>query len=106
MKRKRHVVHRCKCEACRQHPRGAVAQEHRAINRVLAGLDERARRQCAGLLARQYGRGGISAIQEITGLSRTTIRLGQHETPAPVSADRVRRSGGGRQPVEKNSRVS
>jgi len=83
-----------------------MAQEHRAINRVLAGLDERSRRQCAGLLARQYGRGGIAALHEITGLSCTTIRLGRHEAPARLPAGRVRRPGGGRPPVEKNNRAS
>jgi hypothetical protein len=83
-----------------------MAQEHRAINRVLAGLDERSRRLCAGLLAKQRGRGGAQAIHEITGLSRTTIRRGQREVGELNRGDRIRRPGGGRQRVEKRVSVS
>jgi hypothetical protein len=99
-------MHRCECEACERHPAGSVAKEHRAINRVLAGLDEKSRRQCAGLLARQRGRGGIQAIHEISGLSRTTIRKGQREIRLRKRPGQIRMPGGGRPRVEKNSLVS
>ena len=53
---------------------------HRAINRVMAELDERGRRLFAGILARQHGHGGIQQVAEITGLNRMTIRRGLRES--------------------------
>ena len=66
-------------------------------------LDERSRRLFAGLLARQLGRGGITRVHEITGLSRVTIRRGLNECEngQPVDGDRIRRAGGGRIAIEK-----
>ena len=49
------IVHQCVCETCQQHPYSAMAKEHQAINRVLAGLDEKNRRRFVGLLALQLG---------------------------------------------------
>ncbi|MCL5996800.1 MAG: hypothetical protein M1546_12200 [Chloroflexi bacterium] len=106
MKKKRRAVHRCECKECQRHPYGVLAKEHRAINRVLAGLDEKSRRQCAGVLALQRGRGGVQAVHEISGLSRTTIRRGEREIRGLKRTDRIRAPGGGRQPVEKNNRTS
>ena len=80
-------IHSCQCQACREHRYSRVAQEHRAINRVLAGLDEKSRRRFAGLLALRRGRGGVQRVHEITGLSRTTIGVGQAELRR---TDRVR----------------
>src|SRR5438067_1555941 len=96
-------IYRCACSVCRTQPQSAVAREHTAINRLLATLDEKARRQVAGLLALQQGRGGITRLAAITGLSRNTIRRGQQEiqTPAPDLTGRLRRSGGGRKRLEK-----
>jgi len=53
-----------------------MAKEHQAINRVVAGLDEKNRRRFVGVLALQWGRGGIARLIEITGLSRNTICRG------------------------------
>ncbi len=103
MNKTRRRIHRCECPQCQQHPYSRLAQIHRAINRVLASLDERRRRQCAGLLARQYGRGGIAKLHVISGLSCPTIRRGQHELGTAKRTDPVRAPGGGRWPVEKNS---
>ena len=69
------VVHKCTCDTCRNHPCCAVAKEHRAINRVLVTLDERNRRRFAGVLALQWGRGGIQRLNKITGLSRIDTPL-------------------------------
>ena len=59
-------------------------------------LNERQRRVVAASEAAAIGRGGVSIVAEITGMSRQTIydglrELDDHEQPA-----RVRRSGGGR----------
>jgi hypothetical protein len=82
-----------------------VAQEHQAINRVLATLDEKSRRRLAGLLALQWGRGSITLLNQVTGLSRPTIRRGREEVSraeAPGLQGRVRLAGAGRPAVEKN----
>jgi len=101
--------HVCTCEMCRQHPYSTVAEHHRAINRVLATLDEKNRRRFVGLLALQWGRGGIQRLIEITGLSRNTIVRGRMDLRRPRRAPttaRVRQAGAGRKRVEKNSRGS
>ncbi len=65
-------------------------------------MNERARRLWAAAEAREWGWGGVSAVANATGLSRTTITAGLRElhadTPANESKSpaRVRRTGGGR----------
>lgn len=106
-KRQRASLHACTCETCRHHPYSAVAKEHRAINRVLATLNEGNRRRFVGLLAIQGHQGNIQRLIEITGLSRNTIRRGQAEIQYPRRAPRrgrLRQAGGGRKRVEKNTR--
>ena len=101
-------LHKCVCQTCQQHPYSAVAKEHQAINRVVAGLDEKNRRRFVGLLALQWGRGGIAQLIEITGISRNTIRLGRAEVRRAdrTTVGRIRRTGAGRPAIEKNSRGS
>ncbi len=103
---KKHSVHQCACDICRAQPRSIVADEHRAINRVLASLDEKNRRRFAGLLALQWGHGGITRVSEVTGLSRPTIRRGRTEVQQAepeLERGRVRKAGAGRHAVEKNT---
>jgi hypothetical protein len=86
-----------------------VAEHHRAINRVLATLDEKNRRRFVGLLALQWGWGGVQRLIEITGLSRNTIVRGRTELQPPrraLTTARIRQAGAGRKRVEKNSRGS
>jgi hypothetical protein len=94
----------CRCRFCRREPQGEAAQEHRAINRVMATLDELGRRLFAGLLAGQAGHGGVVRLSRITGMSRTTIRRGWLEIrkAAPELRRGVRRPGAGRKRAEKN----
>ena len=102
------VVHSCECPACRQHPHGSVAREHRALNRLVATADERTRRLLVGFLARQHGRGGIALLARVTGLDPNTIARGQRElrrAPQPAT-DRIRRPGAGRPRAEKKVRPS
>ena len=100
--------HRCGCPDCLQHPRGATAGTHRAINRLLATLDERRRRLFVAFLAREQGRGSIRQLARVTGLSRNTIRKGLREWQQPtlIPGGRIRRPGGGRKPVEKRGSAS
>ncbi|OGR12296.1 MAG: hypothetical protein A2341_20985 [Deltaproteobacteria bacterium RIFOXYB12_FULL_58_9] len=93
----------CRCEVCKEHPRSVEATEHRKLNRVLSGLDEKQARRVLGLLADNAGHGGIAHLSRVTGVSRTTILKGQRELVGsdPVPEGRVRRPGGGRKALEK-----
>jgi DDE family transposase len=66
-------------------------------------LDERARRRFAAAEALAAGRGGVTAVAQITGMARSTIDRGLAELrgeAAPAAApDRIRRQGGGRRPL-------
>jgi len=102
-KKKSRRLHPCACGACVAHPHGQVAHEHRAINRVIVSLDEKARRRFAGLLALQFGRGGVQRVHEMTGLSRVTVRAGREEVKHLDRTPGIRRSGAGQPAVEKNT---
>jgi len=107
-KRKR-TIHQCACSVCAQHPYSGLAQEHRALNRVLVTLDEKERRRIVGLLAMKPGPGDLQRLVAITGLSRNTIVKGRREVSRLEAAGlrgRTRRVGGGRSAVEKNTRTS
>jgi hypothetical protein len=103
---KKKPIHQCQCDACKRASRSAEAKEHQAINQVMSLLHEKGRRQFAGLLALQWGRGGLEQLHVITGLSQPTIRRGRAEVQRKerqVERNRVRKPGAGRQPVEKNN---
>lgn len=81
-------------------------QERARLERVFAVLgpvlDERTRRVVAAAEARAVGRGGVTLVARVTGLARSTLRRGIDELEAPATAAppaRVRRPGGGRQPL-------
>jgi hypothetical protein len=80
--------------------------EHRKINRAIAGLDEKHVRRIVGLMAEREGHGGVARLSRITGMSRTTIAQGIRELVGadPVPEGRIRKSGGGRKPLEKKDR--
>jgi Rhodopirellula transposase DDE domain len=74
--------------------------------RFFATLNERQARLCAAERALAVGRGGVTRVARVTGLSPTTIRKGIAElraaTPpaAALPPGRSRRRGGGRKKVE------
>lgn len=71
------------------------------LSTVLPHLDERQRRVIAGSAARVLGRGGIAAVAEATGMSRSTVQKAVAEIDAGVEvSDRVRPPGAGRPRVE------
>jgi hypothetical protein len=88
-----------------------IARVQRKFSALEPVLDERARRQWAGAEAESLGRGGVSAVAEATGLSRTTVAAGTREVRERArgeedgaaararEAGRVRRAGGGRKPL-------
>jgi transposase len=70
---------------------------------LLPRLNERDRRLALATEAKSWGRGGISAVHEATGVSKATIRRGKTELdnePTERSSDRVRAPGGGRKKAE------
>jgi hypothetical protein len=84
---------------------GMEAQERikQRYERVVALLDERARRAVAASEALSVGRGGIALIARATGLSRKAIALGVRELRGevpPAAAGRIRRAGGGRKALD------
>jgi hypothetical protein len=70
-------------------------------------MDERLCRQWAAAEARTLGWGGVTALSQATGMSRTTITAGLRELDLPdqeraAEASRIRRPGGGRRPLTAN----
>jgi hypothetical protein len=67
-------------------------------------MDERLTRLWAGAEADALGDGGIAIVEEATGMSRTTIRVGRDELRSgvdPSDVVKVRRTGGGRPSIEE-----
>ncbi len=104
----RRRMHHCICKSCQRHPHGKIAKQHKAINRVLLELNERNRRRFVGVLANERGRGGTAQLAEVTGLSRTTIARGRREIEHANKKQfaKIRHSGAGRPPIEKNNHGS
>jgi hypothetical protein len=68
---------------------------------LLPHLDERQRRLLAGATARLVGRGGITMVAEVTGMSRNTVIAGTKAFDGGEEpSERVRAEGGGRGRVE------
>lgn len=73
------------------------------FDRLSSMMNEKLKRRWAACEAIAMGRGGISAVAQATGISRTTIRKGIREIEQEypqlaenVSEQRIRRPGGGR----------
>jgi hypothetical protein len=102
------AIHQCQCSEC-EIGNVAIRQHHEQLNLLMSRLDEQQRRWMAAMEAAKLGHGGIRHLQRITGLDINTIRRGQKELLEKLEScpvGRIRASGGGRQPVEKNSRDS
>jgi transposase len=67
------------------------------LGRVTPHLDERQRRVLVGSVARALGRGGIAAVAEATGMSRSTVQSAVSQVDEGIEVSgRVRAPGGGR----------
>lgn len=76
---------------------------------VFGRLNEQQRRWVAGLLSKATGWGGDTEISQITGLDPKTIKRGRDELDSNLEgcpADRIRRKGAGRPPLEKKTLIS
>ena len=107
LENRRKVVRTCDCSECIEQPDGEIALLHASINCLVVALDEKHRRQFVGLLAAQFGHGGIQYLSKITGLNRNTISRGQQEIKRAnaVLDGRIRAPGGGRHEAEKKSPI-
>jgi hypothetical protein len=76
----------------------AISTKYRSLAHT---LNERQRRLWAGAEANQMGFGGMAIVIRATGLSYNTVARGMEEaSQAPnLSAQRVRKTGGGRKPT-------
>ena len=69
-------------------------------------LGERERRMFAAAEVQAAGWGGLEAVSQITGLARSTLGRGKADLVAPaLPKGRVRRAGGGRQPLSQDAPV-
>lgn len=70
------------------------------FTRVMPHLNERQRRIVAGSAARALGRGGIAAVSEAAGMSRSTVQNAVGEVDAGFAvSERIRPPGAGRKPL-------
>jgi len=85
---------------------GATSRsEERRWVRVLSTLNEAQARWFVADKALDLGRGGISRMSQITGMSRTTITKAIAELSGRsrlMPQDRIRREGAGRKPIEES----
>lgn len=79
------------------------------MNLFLSRLDEDHRRWYVALESLKTGHGGDRQLARITGLQVETIRRGRRELASSLEsfpAERIRRPGGGRPPLQKKTRSS
>jgi hypothetical protein len=71
----------------------AMRQRYQAVQKT---LNERTRRLWAGAEALAAGRGGITAVQSVTGQCYRTVARGMREaqTPTDLAPDRIRADAG------------
>lgn len=75
--------------------------------KVFPTLNESQKRWIAGIMSSEMGYGGIVAVAEATGLSRTTILKGVREVKSSkeFSPEKVREKGGGRKSLIANNKA-
>ena len=85
----------------------SLPETERAWLKVLGTMNEAQARLCVAQKALELGRGGITHLSALTGMSRPTITKGiaelkgQHPAAVLEAGTRVRRAGGGRHKVEE-----
>ena len=74
----------------------------------MSRLDEQQRRWYVAVEANRIGHGGIRLLSQITGMDEKTIQRGQQELEQDLAeqpTEQIRQQGGGRQRVEKKTRL-
>jgi len=84
---------------------GIIEVLRRKFTRLKSDLNERGRRRWAASEALELGHGGLKAVAQATGLGERTIRRGcdelrHHHAPERPDDRRIRRAGGGRNPLQ------
>jgi hypothetical protein len=83
----------------------SVSEAERGWLRILSTLNERQARLFVAQRALELGRGGISKVSQLTGMSRPAIYRGiselrsEREWKPSTEPSRIRRAGGGRKPL-------
>jgi len=101
-------VHICQCSQCQQEVEHLDKRLHQQINLLLSRLDEQQRRWYVAVEANRIGHGGIRLLSQITGMDEKTIQRGQQELEQDLAeqpTEQIRQQGGGRQRVEKKTRL-
>ena len=81
--------------------------DQKVIETMMPLLDERGKRLFLGVYSIRLGRGGITELSKLTGMSRTTITAGRKEIesdkhePSKNNENRIRSIGGGRKGVRE-----
>jgi hypothetical protein len=100
-------IYVCRCPDCQQNVDHPNQPLHRQMNLLMSRLDEQQRRWYAAVEAQRIGWGGDTTVSLITGLDEKTIAKGRQELSESLQerpTDRVRLPGGGRPPLEKQTR--
>lgn len=96
----------CQCPLCQGGADHPEREQHRQLLLLFSRLDENQRRWFGALEAKRLGYGGDRRLSQITGMAEKTIRRGREELDRSLAdhpPERIRRSGGGRPPVEKKT---
>ena len=99
-------IHVCRCPSCQGPETHPARLLHHRMNLLLSRMDEQQRRWYVALESLRVGHGGDVLLEQITGLNVETIHRGREELDNELQdrpADRIRRPGGGRPPVEKKT---
>lgn len=81
--------------------------EAKNIKETCVSLSERGRRLYLGRLALEYGRGSVTVLSAVSGVSRKTISRGKKDIQNGAThyyGDRDRKPGAGRPTVERRHR--
>lgn len=100
-------VRTCQCPGCQGAASFADREHHRQMNLLLSRLNEAQRRWYLAVEAQRLGPGADRVLYQITGIDEKTLRRGRAELAASLAEqppDRVRHPGGGRPPVEAQTR--
>jgi hypothetical protein len=85
-------------------PQVSAAELKAATILVYSSLDEKQRRLCAGLESLRLGYGGDRKVANLLGVNVHTVAKGRKELLAEdLEFEGVRRAGGGRKPLKKNT---
>ena len=76
---------------------------HNIYDKFSPHLNERQKRLLVAIEAESYGRGGVTLVSQLTGVSRSTINIGRAELKKGIvfETDRVRHTGAGRKKIQE-----